>query len=86
LSREDLEAEVLAIARRDGKFVAVKRYREATGAGARKARAAVEEILWRHGVFSMTRPRIRNWGGALLLTGSALAGAVIAWVLIRIFG
>ena len=45
-----LEAQVLEIARTQGKIQAIKHYREATGAGLKEAKDAVEALILRHGV------------------------------------
>jgi hypothetical protein len=81
----EFEAEIAAVARREGKFVAIAHYRGATGAGVRRARRAVEVILWRHGIASMTPPRFFPWYRVLLLGGSVFVGLLIAWGLVVLF-
>lgn len=78
----ELEAEVVALTRSEGKFVAIQRYRRATGANVKSSRAAVEEILFRHGVFSMTRRSFGNWQRHLLLAASMGVGVLFAVLLI----
>ena len=83
-SRVEFEAEIADLARREGKFVAIARYRDATGAGLWRARRAVEVILFCHGIPSMTPPRFFPWQRALLLGGSMAVGLLLAWALVAL--
>lgn len=51
---EHLEAEILDIAKNQGKIAAIKRYREARGCGLKDAKEAVDSILAEHGVTART--------------------------------
>lgn len=72
----DLEAHVLETARTQGKIAAIKHYREATGAGLKEAKDAVEAMILRHGV------QIAKSGcaSAVLLLGAAI---VVVWQALR---
>jgi len=83
-SRAEFEAEIANLARREGKFVAIARYRDATGAGVRRARRAVEVILFCHGIPSMAPPRFFPWQRLLLLGGSVAVGLLLAWALVAL--
>lgn len=82
--RSEYEADIAEIARREGKFVAIARYRDLTGAGLRRARRAVEVILFCHGIPSMTPPRFFPWQRVLLLGGSVAVGLLLAWALVAL--
>lgn len=81
-SRVEFETEIANLARREGKFVAIARYRDLTGAGPRRARRAVEVILFCHGIPSMTPPRFFPWQRLLLLGSSMAVGLLLAWALV----
>lgn len=66
---EHLEAEVLDIARQQGKIAAIRRYREAQGCGLKEAKEAVEAMLTEHGV----EPRAGS-GCAIVLLLAFLGG------------
>jgi ribosomal protein L7/L12 len=69
-----METQVLEIARTQGKIAAIKHYREATGAGLKEAKDAVESLVARHGV-SIARS---GCASAVLLLGVA---CVVLWQL-----
>jgi ribosomal protein L7/L12 len=71
-----LEAQVLEIARTQGKIQAIKHYREATGAGLKEAKDAVEAMILRHGV------QIAKSGCASSVLLLVTAGAAI-WEVLR---
>jgi ribosomal protein L7/L12 len=71
-----LEAQVLEIARTQGKIAAIKHYREATGAGLKEAKDAVEAMILRHGV------QIAKSGCASSVLLLVTAGVVI-WQTLR---
>jgi hypothetical protein len=80
-----LESEVVTLTRSEGKIVAIQRYRQATGTSVKRAHRAVEEILFRHGVFSMNRPRFRSCGGHLLVAASGCVGLLVVLLLVILF-
>jgi ribosomal protein L7/L12 len=73
-----LEAHVLQIARTQGKIPAIKHYREATGAGLKEAKEAVEAIMLQHGV------QVAKSGCASSVMLLAATGVVI-WQVLRQF-
>ena len=81
----DLEKQIALLARRRGKFVAIQHYRAVTGTSVKRARAAVEVILFHQGVPSMTRPHFGNWRRYLFLAIPATMGLLLAWGLVVLF-
>ncbi len=71
-----LEAQVLEIARTQGKIQAIKHYREATGAGLKEAKDVVEAMILRHGL------QIAKSGCASSVLLLAAAGAAL-WQVLR---
>ncbi len=65
---EHLEAEVLDLARNQGKIAAIKRYRDAQVCGLKEAKDAVEALLVEHGV----EPRSGSGCASVLLLGVAV--------------
>ena len=73
---EHLEAEVLDIARQQGKIAAIKRYREAQVCGLKEAKEAVEAMLTEHGV----EPRAGSGCASVLLLAILFGGSL--WSLV----
>ena len=72
---------LLDLLRQGQKIEAIKQYRQATGAGLKDSKEAVERLAAENGIEIPTM----SGSGALLVVGLALAvlGAVVAWYLLK---
>jgi hypothetical protein len=67
-----LEAEVLQLAKTQGKIAAIKRFREGTGVGLKEAKEAVESMMELHGV----KGAAGSGCGSAVLVGAVIGAAV----------